>query len=225
MGGRKVYARDVGSRDGLILNVANGTLGNANTSFTYFNWSREGYRFGSLFYIIQATTLTIEATSIGDPNPTGQTRAGTATTTSGGGTVLTDSTLTATFPTDTDLVAIQIRILQDDTTPANVGQTRLVTVYVGATGAMTLSSALPGPITSGVTKYQLEDNPSEWGRLVSDPTSTAWQDATTLLTGGATITATGMGLIDTDIEVDRFRIRRLTTNATNALNLRIMRGR
>lgn len=225
MGGRKVYARDVGSRDGLILNVANGDLGNANTSYTYYNWSREAYMNGSLRYIIQNTTLTIEHITISDPNPTGQVRLGTATATSGGGTVLTDSTLSTPFPTDADLNGIQIRILQDDTTPANVGLTRLVTTYVGALGAMTLSSALPGPITSGVTKYRLEDNPSQWGRLVSDPTSSKWGDVTLLLTGAATITASGTGIFDTNITVDRFRVKRVTTNATNALELYLMRGR
>lgn len=225
MGGRKVYARDVGSRDGLILNVANGDIGNANTAFTYFNWSREAYHSGSLRYIIQATSLTFEVLNDGTVNPAGQIRPGVATATSGGGTVLTDSTLATPFPADADLYAIQIRITQDDTTPANVGQTRIVIAHVGATGAMTLATALPGPITSGVTKYQLEDNPSQWGRLVSDPTTAQWVDATLILTGATPITSSGIGFFDTYIVADRFRVRRVTTNATNALALRLMRGR
>jgi len=48
---------------------------------------------------------------------------------------------------------------------------------------------------------------------------------TTALTGAATATATGGWILDTDMSVKRMRVKRLTTNATNALTLKIIRTR
>lgn len=48
---------------GTIVNIANGVLGNADTSYTYLNFTRDGWRLISLIYTITATTLTVEATN------------------------------------------------------------------------------------------------------------------------------------------------------------------
>ena len=62
----------------------------------------------------------------------------------------------------------------------------------------------------------------------TDPSTTAdasktWTDVTTALTGAATATAAGGWIIDTPMPFTRMRVVRLTTNATNALILKIMR--
>ena len=110
--------------DGRILTVANGELGNDDTSYTYFNLAREGYLYFSLIFTITATTLTLEATNA------------------------------AHSTADTDAT---------------------------------------------------------------------WVDVTTTLTGAATATATGGWIIDTPCAFSRMRIKRLTTNATNALDLFLCR--
>jgi len=61
-------------------------------------------------------------------------------------------------------------------------------------------------------------------RTVAD-TSKTWTDVTSVLTGGATITASGGMIIDTPVPVTRYRVKMLTTNATNALKLFLTRGR
>lgn len=217
----KVYSRETGSLDGLITNVTATQLGNANTSYTYIDFLRDGFKHLSLQHIITATTLTIEMCN--SDGARGDYLEATASATDGTGATLTAVSLATPFPANTDLNQIQIRIIQDDTTPANVGLTRTVVGHVGATGVLTLSSAI-GAITSGVTKFRLEDNPSKWGRVVSDPTSSQWSDVTTILTGAASHTASGTWFFDTDIIMERFRVKRVTTNATNALALRLSRG-
>lgn len=49
------------SIDGRILNVVNGDLGNANTSYTYFGMAAEDKHYFTLAFTIQNTTLTLEA--------------------------------------------------------------------------------------------------------------------------------------------------------------------
>jgi hypothetical protein len=219
-----VYAREQGSLDGFITNVIAGQLGNANTSYTYVDYLRDGYKHLSLAHYITATTLTIEMCNLGVDDYHGRIQTGVATASDGTGATLTDVGLAANFPADTDLNQIFIRIIQDDTTPSNVGLVREVVGHVGATGVLTLSSAI-GAVTSGVTKYRLEDNPNKWGRCVSDPTSAQWTDVTSILTGAASHTASGVWFFDTDIVIERFRVKRVTTNATNALLLGLSRGR
>ena len=51
------------SLDGLVLNVANGALGNADTSYFYFGLVKDGFNIFSLQFTIQNTTLTIEASN------------------------------------------------------------------------------------------------------------------------------------------------------------------
>lgn len=210
--------------DGVIVNVVATDLGNANTSYTYIDLGDIGYKYSSIaFPVLTATTLTLEACNT--PFLTGQTITGTATSTDGTGATLVCSTLNTSngFTTDTDLIGIQVVITADATTPSNVGLTRYVTAYTGASGTMTLNSAF-GATTSGVTQFQLNDNPNPFTRRVSDPPSTQWVDVTTALTGSANATAAGEWIIDTPLQIDRVRVKRLTTNATNALTIRLSRG-
>lgn len=113
------------SLDGLILNVGNGDLGNANTSYTYIGLVKDGFNELSLQFTIQNTTLTFE------------------------------------FSNDALSVA---------------------------------------------------------------DSSATWTDLTSTLTGGsATVTATGSLTIQSQFPWSRMRVKRLTTNATNALSLRLTR--
>jgi hypothetical protein len=111
------------SLDGIVVDIANGDLGNADTSFFYFDLGRAGFRYFTLEFIIQATTLTIEMTN---------------------------------------------------------------------------------------------DN--------LDDASATWRDITDILTGVASITASGVLDMDTPLAARRLRVKRLTTNATNALSLSLTRG-
>lgn len=40
-----------------------GSIGNGDTSYSYFNWGSEGYRFGTFQLSISNTTVTLEATN------------------------------------------------------------------------------------------------------------------------------------------------------------------
>lgn len=48
---------------GTVLTVANGDLGDANTSFFYFDMVKSGFNIFSLQFVIGATTLTIEGSN------------------------------------------------------------------------------------------------------------------------------------------------------------------
>jgi hypothetical protein len=55
--------------------------------------------------------------------------------------------------------------------------------------------------------------------------SAIWSDQTTTLTGSSTVTATGSLTITAPFAWSRMRVKRLTTNATNALKLILTRMR
>ena len=74
-------------------------------------------------------------------------------------------------------------------------------------------------------KFILKDNPNKYGRCVSDPTTAQWSDVTSILTAATSHTSSGVWFFDTDIVVERFRIKRVTSNSTNALSIRVSRGR
>ena len=114
------------SLDGKVLEVVNGDLGNADTSYLYFPLVKAGYDVSTLQFIITATTLTIEVTN---------------------------------------------------------------------------------------------DRPE-----VLD-VDAGWSDITSVLTGAPSITATGTLTVAFPLPWSRARIKRVTTNATNALTLRLTRGR
>jgi hypothetical protein len=55
--------------------------------------------------------------------------------------------------------------------------------------------------------------------------SATWRDITSVIIGGATsITATGSVTASFPLKWPRLRVKRLTTNATNALQIRLFRG-
>jgi len=116
----------MGKIDGHILDVNNGDLGDAVTSYTYFNMAAEDYDYFTLNFTVEATTLTLEASN-------------------------------------------------DDMTTADA--------------------------------------------------SGSWTDITTAMTGAANATATGAWIVDTPIAYKRLRVKRLTTNATNALDLYLTRSK
>jgi len=76
--------------------------------------------------------------------------------------------------------------------------------------------------TIEATTLTLEATNSDYGTADA---SAVWTDVTLAETGAATVTATGTWIIDTPFPFRRARIKRLTTNATNALTLRINRSR
>jgi hypothetical protein len=55
-------------------------------------------------------------------------------------------------------------------------------------------------------------------------TDAVWTDITTALTTAATITATGCHIQDAPLSFGRIRIKRVTSNATNALKLLLSRS-
>lgn len=114
------------SLDGEILTIANGALGNADTSYTYIPFGKTGVNIFSLQWVITATTLTFE-----------------------------------------------------------------------------FSNSAPS---------------------VADA-SAVWSDQTTNLTGAATVTATGSLTVTAPFPWSRMRVKRVTTNATNALRLILTRMR
>lgn len=60
-----ILSREI-SIDGRLASIANGDLGDANTSYSYFNLLGDGYNIFSMQHIIQATTLTYEASNDDD---------------------------------------------------------------------------------------------------------------------------------------------------------------
>lgn len=120
------------SLDGAVLNILNGDLGNADTSYFYVGLEKDGYNIFSLQFTITATTLTFE-------------------------------------------------------------------------GSNDSSSVADGSAT--------------------------WTDITDIVTSGspggsvANITATGSLTVAFPLPWSRFRVKRVTTNATNALKLILTRGR
>lgn len=51
------------SLDGVVLRVGNGDLGNADTSYFYFDLVKSGFNIFALQFIIQNTTLTVEGSN------------------------------------------------------------------------------------------------------------------------------------------------------------------
>lgn len=55
--------KNFASLDGIVTSVANGDLGDADTSYTYFKMSAHGYSSFSMSHVIEATTLTYEGSN------------------------------------------------------------------------------------------------------------------------------------------------------------------
>ena len=63
-GSRKILRNT--ADDGLIVNVPNGSLGDAVTSYTYINWANLNFFRGFLSFILQNTTIKIYGTADND---------------------------------------------------------------------------------------------------------------------------------------------------------------
>ena len=220
----KAYARSLASLDGNIVTVVATDLGNAVTRYTYFNLASEGFKHAALNHIITATTLTIESCNA-EVTP-GSVLNVTCSGTDGTGADLVATTLNTThgYAADDDMIGLRVEVTADTTTPANVGEVRTIVDYAQATGTATLDAVL-GSTTANVTQFKVLDSQAAWGPLVNDPSDAQWIDVTDLLTGNANATATGSWAIDTPIFYNRLRVKRVTTNATNALILSLVRGR
>ena len=57
--------RDIGSAGGHILDVNNGDYGNTETYYKVFELGIHGFKYFSMRYVIQATTITIEVSNGG----------------------------------------------------------------------------------------------------------------------------------------------------------------
>ena len=219
----------IASTDGAVADIPTSgpdAIASGVTTYTYFDFAQQGYRYGSIQHFITATTLTLEMTNI--PSPSGEQISSVASATDGSGATITDSALIASphdYIKDGELDTLIVVINSDTTTPANVGQQRVVKSYDGTTGAMTLDSALPGPSTSGVTQYILRDSESEFGRRVSDTDSSNWSDVTNILCNEISATVSGTWFFDTEIIAVRMRVKRVTTGTPNSCKLLIARGR
>ena len=221
----KAYRRASASLDGAITTVVATDLGNTITRYTYFDLARDGFSTFTLQHVITATTLTIEACNINSQPGTTGTFVCSGTDGTGATLVATTVNTVGGFAADDDLIGAQVIIVADATQPDNVGDLRAITDYAQGTGTLTLDSAVDGgATTSGVTSFRLKDSASPWSRRHSDPTDAQWVDVTNALTGAASATATGVWIVDTPLAFERIRIKRVTTNATNALTLRLTRG-
>ena len=223
---RKVRNRighDLVFQDGSIAldtNLANGAV-----KYSYFDLGQIDLSIASLIFQLVATTLTLEATNVVvrknvvlDNIPASGTDAT--------GNTIVASTLNTVhgFTTNDDLNGALVEVIADTTTPANVGKKRLVADYVASSGTITFAQSLGAPTTSGVTTIKIVDAPTEYGRRADDPDSSKWADVTNQLLGAATFTGNGSGTFFGKPYL-RFRIKRLTTNATNSSGIQLSRAR
>lgn len=252
-------ARDT-SQDGLILDVNTTDLGNADTSYTYFDLLKAGFDAFSLSYVITATTLTVESTEDSDEyansademisttNDRSFAGAGNwASYGSGASVVVSAGVLSVTAG-----VALSGAKLSSDYFVSKLGlkQTRrytvlltiaslsagTVSVYVGS---QLLASGLGNGAAQSVS-FQMRSSQRDLRVVASNaaatftidnvsvkPVAAVWRDVTQTLTDGAasSLTSTGGMTVATPEPMRRLRVKRVTTNATNALELRLTRMR
>lgn len=249
------------SGDGLILTVANGDIGNADTSYTYFYLGAQGYDQFSLEFNITATTLTIEATNdildIADENFELNTTTNNRTFAGAGNWEADGTGATATVNAGAlDVVAAAAltgakldRAYFNDAKGFLIGKKYTVTFTIASLSAGSVSvyagtQLIASGLTNGVAKTATFTKTLAVGDKLSFVASDAlatfsldniliqdfaatWTDLTSMLTAGVTsgFTATGSYTTNASIPWSRMRIKRLTTNATNALQLRLTRMR
>lgn len=226
-----VQTKQVRNRIGIDLVFQDGeialdtNLANGAVKYTYFDLGQISLSMASLIFQLSNTTLTLEATNVYTPEGEFIDNVA-ATSTDGTGATFTATTLNSThgYSTNDDLNGALIQVIADTTTPSNIGQKRFITDYVGSTGAATLSSALPGAITSGVTTIKIIDSPTNYGRRAIEAPTTKWVDVTNALLGAATFTSNGANAFMGKPYL-RMRVKRLTTNATNSSSIQLSRAR
>lgn len=247
------------SVDGLILDVNTSDLGNADTSYTYFNLGLDGYNAFSLEYAITATTLTFEATNddVKYPNNNNEMIASTTdrtfasannwvadttgdsiTTTGGVLQVTGGARLEQDYFYRTDPV-IKVNGFEDQHsylitfTIANLA-TAKVSLYADN---VLLASGLTNGAAQTLTftakkhirniKFRSSDAADvfDLDNISIVPVAATWRDVTMTFTDGAaaTITADGSLTVSVAQPWSRVRVKRVTTNATNALELRLTR--
>lgn len=222
--------------------VVNGDLGSGETTYTYFDMARSGWKHFTAICQLEATILTIEASN---SQPAGNntdpiegatipadamTSPATATNTDGTGLTLIATELQDIGNGDDALNGLTVEIVADTTTPGNVGEKRLITDYTAATGTITVGTAF-GAITSGVTQFKVTDtddtlvSPTYGKVLVSDATA-FWADVTESIAHIATLTdPVEVVIADTALTFTRMRFKKVTTNATNSAIIELTRGR
>lgn len=247
--------------DGNFLTVASGSLGNANTSYSYFLLGAQGFDMFSLDFVITATTLTIEgsndnldiADEANELNTTTNNRtfAGVGNWASDGtgasvlvgagvlavtaGNALTGAKLDRAYFNDAFgfligkkyNVVLSITLLSAGTVSVYAG-TQLIASGLGNGAAQTITFTKTDNVgdklsivaSNAAATFSLDNV------LIQDFPAT-WNDLTDMLTGGvaASFTVTGSFTANTSIPWSRMRVKRLTTNATNALQLRMTRMR
>jgi hypothetical protein len=116
--------------DGLVVSVANGDLGNADTSFLYFGLVSSGFNIFSMGFTITATTLTVEASnsapSIADASAVWSDITDVVTNDSPGGAVTSitaTGTLTVAFPLPWSRIRIR-RLTTNATNALTINLTR-----------------------------------------------------------------------------------------------------
>lgn len=247
--------------DGLILSVASGDLGNANTSYTYFLLGGSGYDAFSLDFVITATTLTLEgsndnlniADEANELNTTTNNR-----TFAGAGNWEADGTgasvaVNAGALDVTAGVALSGaklgRAYFNDGKGFQIGKKYTVTLTISAlsggtvsvyAGSQLIASGLTDGAAQTITFTKITAVGDKLSIVASDAAATfslddvliqdfaaTWTDLTSMLTAGvaSSFTSTGSYTTNSSVPWSRMRIKRVTTNATNALQLRMTRMR
>lgn len=103
---------------GQILNVVNGDIGNANTSYTYFGLIKDGFNEFSLQFVITATTLTFEGSN-DLPQVSNASAVWTDITSYLTGAMATDFVATGSYSTDAAIPWSRLRIKRVTTNATN----------------------------------------------------------------------------------------------------------
>lgn len=116
--------------DGRVLNIANGDLGNADTSYLYFYLAAAGFNIFTMQFTITATTLTFEASnsplSTADASATWSDITNIVTSGSPGGAVTSitaTGTVTVAFPLDWSRIRVK-RLTTNATNALTLNLTR-----------------------------------------------------------------------------------------------------
>lgn len=259
------------SEDGLILDVNNGDLGDADTSFTYFPLALGGFNAFTMDYGITATTLTWEASN-DDPiiadeanelinNANDRTFAGSGNWEAdgtGASVAVAAGTLNVTVGNASTGARLEKQFFNGSAASAFDGvgfrgskeDKRSYTVLLSISlltagtvsvlaGTTVIASGLGNGAAQSFT-YRCAEHGDKLSVIGTNAAATfsidnvsvtnvgaTWRDVTDFLFSGAfaSITATGSLTMATPMSWPRMRVRRLTTAAVNALELRLTRIR
>lgn len=133
---------------------------------------------------------------------------------------MADTTLDTTnqSPPDGFFASLDGRIL--DVANGDIGNADTSYTYIPLVKAGFTAFSLQYTITATTLTFEFSNSP-----VATADASATWVDLTTNLTGAATVTASGSLTIITPFPWSRMRVKRVTTNATNALSMRLTRVR